>query len=39
MGFVGPGLGIGIAIWSHIGGFMMGLALARPLLQWRYRNA
>jgi len=39
MGFVGPGLGIGIAIWSHIGGFVMGLALARPLLLWRYRNA
>ena len=39
MGFVGPGLGIGIAIWSHIGGFVMGLVLARPLLMWRYRNA
>jgi membrane associated rhomboid family serine protease len=39
MGFVGPGFGIGIAIWSHIGGFVMGLALAQPLLQWRYRNA
>jgi membrane associated rhomboid family serine protease len=39
MGFVGPGLGIGIAIWSHIGGFVMGLALARPLLLWRYRKA
>jgi len=39
MGFVGPGLGIGIAIWSHIGGFMTGLAIARPLLLWRYRKA
>ena len=39
MGFVGPGFGVGIAIWSHIGGFVMGLALARPLLLWRYRNA
>jgi membrane associated rhomboid family serine protease len=39
MGFVGPGLGIGIAIWSHIGGFVIGLALARPLLLWRYRKA
>ena len=39
MGFVGPGLGIGIAIWSHIGGFMIGLAIARPLLLWRYRKA
>ena len=39
MGFVGPGLGIGIAIWSHIGGFIVGLLLARPLLLWRYRKA
>jgi membrane associated rhomboid family serine protease len=39
MGFVGPGLGIGIAIWSHIGGFVAGLLLARPLLLWRYRKA
>lgn len=39
LGFVGPGLGIRIAIWSHIGGFVAGLLLARPLLLWRYRNA
>lgn len=39
IGFVGPGLGIGIAIWSHIGGFVAGLMLARPLLLWRYRKA
>jgi membrane associated rhomboid family serine protease len=39
LGFVGPGLGIAIAIWSHIGGFVAGLLLARPLLLWRYRNA
>ncbi len=39
IGFVGPGLGIGIAIWSHIGGFVAGLLLARPLLLWRYRKA
>jgi membrane associated rhomboid family serine protease len=39
LGFVGPGLGIGIAIWSHIGGFVAGLILARPLLLWRYRKA
>jgi membrane associated rhomboid family serine protease len=39
IGFVGPGLGIGIAIWSHIGGFVAGLFLARPLLLWRYRKA
>lgn len=39
LGFVGPGIGIAIAIWSHIGGFLAGLLLARPLLLWRYRNA
>ncbi|WP_397603186.1 rhomboid family intramembrane serine protease [Sphingorhabdus sp.] len=38
-GFVGPGFGIAIAIWSHIGGFIAGLLLARPLLLWRYRHA
>lgn len=39
IGFVGPGLGISIAIWSHIGGFVAGLLLARPVLLWRYRKA
>jgi membrane associated rhomboid family serine protease len=29
----------GIAIGAHIGGFLAGLALARPLLLWRYRSA
>jgi membrane associated rhomboid family serine protease len=38
IGFAGPGIGMGIAIWPHIGGFMAGLVLARPLLKWRYRN-
>ena len=28
-----------IAIGAHIGGFLAGLALARPLLLWRYRAA
>lgn len=28
-----------IAIAAHIGGFLVGLALARPLLAWRYRRA
>lgn len=28
-----------IAIFAHIGGFVAGLALARPLLLWRYRKA
>lgn len=39
MGFVAPELGLGIAIWSHIGGFVAGLLLVRPLLLWRYRRA
>ena len=39
MGFVAPGLGLGIAIWSHIGGFVAGLIMIRPLLLWRYRKA
>ena len=39
LGFVAPGLGMGIAIWSHIGGFVAGLLLVRPLLLWRYRKA
>jgi membrane associated rhomboid family serine protease len=39
IGFVAPGLGMGIAIWSHIGGFVAGLLLVRPMLLWRYRKA
>ncbi|MEH6756597.1 MAG: rhomboid family intramembrane serine protease [Parasphingorhabdus sp.] len=29
----------GIAIFAHIGGFVAGLILTRPLLQWRFKNA
>ncbi len=39
LGFVGPGIGVNIAIWAHIGGFIAGLLLTWPLLNWRYRNA
>jgi membrane associated rhomboid family serine protease len=39
LGFVGPGIGVQIAIWSHIGGFAAGLALTWPLLRWKYRKA
>ncbi|WP_293879945.1 rhomboid family intramembrane serine protease [Sphingomonas sp.] len=28
-----------IATAAHVGGFLVGLALARPLLAWRYRHA
>jgi len=36
LGFAG-GAGFGsIAIWSHVGGFIAGLLLARPLLRWRF---
>jgi membrane associated rhomboid family serine protease len=39
LGFVGPIIGMAIAIWAHIGGFAVGLALTWPLLRFRYRNA
>ncbi len=36
IGFAG-GAGFGaIAIWAHVGGFLAGLLLARPLLRWRF---
>lgn len=36
LGFAG-GAGFGnIAIWAHVGGFVAGLLLARPLLRWRF---
>lgn len=38
-GFVGMQAGQPIAIAAHIGGFIAGLALARPLLLWRWRRA
>lgn len=38
-GFVGAQAGQPIAIAAHIGGFIAGLALARPLLLWRWRAA
>jgi membrane associated rhomboid family serine protease len=38
-GIAGFGGGAPIAIGAHIGGFVAGLVLARPLLLWRYRTA
>jgi len=31
--------GVTVAIGAHIGGFVAGLVLTRPLLRWRYRHA
>lgn len=31
----GAGFGA-IAVWAHVGGFLAGLLLARPLLRWRF---
>jgi membrane associated rhomboid family serine protease len=33
------GAGVAVAAAAHIGGFFAGLALARPLLMWRWRRA
>ena len=34
-----PDASSGVAVWAHIGGFVAGLLLQRPLLLWRYRRA
>ncbi|MFM9978613.1 MAG: rhomboid family intramembrane serine protease [Sphingomonadaceae bacterium] len=39
IGLATRGGGYEIATAAHIGGFLAGLALARPLLAWRYRGA
>src|SRR3546814_8773469 len=39
IGLAGLGGGPHIAIAAHIAGFLVGLALTRPLLLWRYRGA
>lgn len=36
LGFANGGGFGSIAIWAHVGGFVAGLALARPLLRWRF---
>lgn len=39
MAYALAGSGMAIAIAAHIGGFLAGLVLARPMLLFRYRNA
>lgn len=39
IGLATLGGGTQIAIGAHVGGFLAGLVLTRPLLLWRYRNA
>jgi membrane associated rhomboid family serine protease len=36
IGLAGGGGFGAIAIWAHVGGFLAGLILARPLLRWRF---
>ena len=38
-GFTFETLGSRLAVAAHIGGFLIGVVLARPLLMFRYRNA
>lgn len=39
VGYLGGQQGVMIAIGAHIGGFIAGVLLQRPLLLWRYRRA
>jgi membrane associated rhomboid family serine protease len=39
MGWLAGVQGYALAIGAHIGGFLAGLLLQRPLLLWRYRSA
>ena len=39
VGIILGGVGLAIAVAAHIGGFLVGVLLARPLLLLRYRNA
>ena len=38
-GMLAGGQGVLLAVPAHIGGFIAGLALAKPLLIWKYRGA
>ena len=39
MGWLAGGQGYLLATPAHVGGFVAGLLLQRPLLLWRYRKA
>lgn len=39
VGFAAASIQIGVAFGAHIGGFLVGVALANPLLMLRYRRA
>ena len=39
IGYLGNQQGVMIAIGAHVGGFVAGVLLQRPLLLWRYRRA
>lgn len=39
LGYASATRGVAIATAAHIGGFVAGLLMARPLLRWRYRGA
>lgn len=39
VGWVAGGEGVLLATPAHVGGFLVGLLLQRPLLLWRYRRA
>jgi membrane associated rhomboid family serine protease len=39
IGFLFLSMGLQVAIAAHVGGFLAGLALAKPLLLWRWRGA
>ncbi|MEO5612539.1 MAG: rhomboid family intramembrane serine protease [Sphingomicrobium sp.] len=39
IGWLAGGQGLLLATPAHVGGFLAGLLLQRPLLLWRYRNA
>ena len=39
VGYLGGQQGVMVAIGAHVGGFVAGVLLQRPLLLWRYRRA